>query len=78
MIYNGTLKLGEVVQDFDLKFLPDSWVGKIKYSGKKLPYKQFDLYTVSSHGASYLYKKMVKHQRYLVKMRKPIISFRVD
>lgn len=61
-IYNGSFNLGEVVQDFNLKYSEGSWVEKQKFTGKSKNYKQFDIFTVSSHAASFLYGKMSKYE----------------
>jgi hypothetical protein len=59
MIYNGTWDLGGIPQDFELKYNTNSWVGIQMSKGSYKKYKQWDIYTVSSHAATALGKCII-------------------
>ena len=60
MLYNGTYKLGEIPQDFTLKYEENSWCDLIVRKGLEGIYKQWDIYTVSSHAAFSLGRIMIR------------------
>lgn len=60
MIYNGTETLGEIPQVFNLTSVEYSWVNLKERNGKDVLYKQWDIFTVSSHAAFSLGKLMLR------------------
>lgn len=61
MIYNGTTNLNENEQDFELKYNLNSWCGIQMQKRLHKKYKQWDLYTISSHAISKLGEYIKTH-----------------
>jgi hypothetical protein len=60
MIYNGTWNLGGIPQNFNLEYKLGSWCDLQVTKGNLKKYKQWDIYTVSSHAAHALGSYMRK------------------